>query len=188
MNLADFDERWFRFFNGWLVHPAWAMFFFLVALYGIVIFLLIAVYLWYTPRNQVTNWHHKKTVIQAGLTVLVVVLMENFFDVIVARPRPYAVYSNVTSFNVLVDNASFPSLHVAVTFGFATALYLMRYRKLAVICFLLGILIGVARIVAGVHYPTDILAGMIVGVLVGLFVHKEAWWLRQYLPGKETKE
>lgn len=181
------DEGLFRWFNGLLELPVWSTVFYYLALYGIALFLIMAVWLWYMPGDKKDDFRHKKTVVLAGLTVLLTLLAEQLFDLLIARPRPYIVYDNVVSFNVLQDAASFPSLHVAVTFGFATILWFMRYRWLSAISFILAFLIGISRVVTGVHYPTDIVAGAFLGVLAASVIWYEAAWLRQYLPTKQGK-
>jgi undecaprenyl-diphosphatase len=64
---------------------------------------------------------------------------------------------------------SFPSGHTATAFACATVLsaYAPRWR---VPFFVLAVLIGFSRIYNGLHYPTDVLAGAALGVLVGLLV------------------
>lgn len=176
------DEQLFFLLNGWLERPAWALFFYLVALYGILIFLLAAFYLWRAAPNTRAGWHNKKTVVLGGLAVLVSMISEQLLDLLIARPRPAVTFPEAVSLSVLQDAGSFPSLHVAVAFAFVTILYLMRYRKLAAVGFLLAALVGLSRIVTGVHYPSDIVAGVIVGVLSAFLVFRESAWLRQYLP------
>jgi undecaprenyl-diphosphatase len=68
---------------------------------------------------------------------------------------------------------SFPSGHTATSFACATILaaYVPRLR---VPFFLLAALIGLSRIYNGMHYPSDVLAGAILGVLVAFGVVR-AW-------------
>jgi len=70
-----------------------------------------------------------------------------------------------------VTQKSFPSDHTAVAFALAWLIYLWSPK--AGIWFLaLALLIGVARIIVGIHYPTDILAGMLLGIFFAWFIHK----------------
>lgn len=68
----------------------------------------------------------------------------------------------------------FASSHAANTFGIATLMWLMlkRYRPWIGLLFLWVLLVGYTRIYLGVHYPGDILAGFIVGLLAALI----SWW------------
>lgn len=80
------------------------------------------------------------------------------------RPRPFTAFSFQPLFN---DTAwSFPSGHAAFFFALATALYLYN-KKWGTLFFLAAGLITVSRVIAGVHYPSDILAGALIGVIVG---------------------
>lgn len=85
------------------------------------------------------------------------------------RPRPFMVYN----INHLVANGSysFPSGHAALFFAMAMAIYFYN-KKWSVWFFIAAALMGVARIIAGVHYPTDILGGAMIGIVVAYLILK----------------
>ncbi|MBR2320447.1 MAG: phosphatase PAP2 family protein [Clostridia bacterium] len=88
--------------------------------------------------------------------------MKNLF----ARTRPY----DVTEVQLLVaklHDFSFPSGHTLVSFEAATALW-FYHRKWGVAAFVLAALIGLSRLYLFVHYPTDVLAGAVLGIGIGL--------------------
>jgi len=64
---------------------------------------------------------------------------------------------------------SFPSGHTIFIFALATAVYFF-HKKLGYFLYFSGLLIGLARISGGVHYPSDILGGIILGSLTSLFI------------------
>ncbi len=66
---------------------------------------------------------------------------------------------------------SFPSEHMAVFTAIAVVMFLIN-KKAGFIFLIIAILIGLSRIVIGVHYPLDIVGGLFVGVLVGLLFIK----------------
>lgn len=79
------------------------------------------------------------------------------------RPRPF-VENNV---HLLVDEfnqASFPSGHASFFFALAAAVY-FHDKKTGTLFLLAAFLISLARVFAGVHWPLDIIAGAVVGVL-----------------------
>lgn len=86
---------------------------------------------------------------------------------VVARPRPFMTHD----LHVLIPSparaTSFPSDHTAASSAVAVALFLGGEAGWGAVAFLGAVLIGTARIVAGVHYPSDILGGLIVGVICG---------------------
>ncbi len=82
------------------------------------------------------------------------------------RPRPFTALPDVHQ--LLTDSAwSFPSGHATFFFALGTAIYL--YNKQWGIGFLLAAAcITVGRVIAGVHYPSDIIGGAILGALTAL--------------------
>lgn len=87
------------------------------------------------------------------------------------RPRPFLVYPARTLFT---DNTySFPSGHAAFFFAFAAAIYFYNKRWGAWF-FLAAILMAVSRVIAGVHYPSDIVGGAFIGIAVAYAVRRFA--------------
>ena len=83
------------------------------------------------------------------------------------RPRPFVTYQ---VHQLISENGwSFPSGHSAFFFAMATAIYLYN-KKWGVGFFLAAILMNISRIIAGVHYPSDILGGAIIGMAVAYIV------------------
>ena len=87
-----------------------------------------------------------------------------------ARPRPF----EATEANLLLEapgNASFPSGHAA--FYFAIAFFLFYRNKNAGALFFTGaLLMGLARVFVGIHWPLDILGGIFVAGVSALLVKK----------------
>ena len=86
------------------------------------------------------------------------------------RNRPYWILENLNTYGIDLSDYSFPSGHTAASFSVATVLSL-NYSSFALIFFFLAILIAISRIYLAVHYPTDVLAGIIIGVLCGVLVN-----------------
>lgn len=81
------------------------------------------------------------------------------------RPRPFVI--NPAAHTLLSENDwSFPSGHSAFFFAVAAALYCYN-KKWGIVFFIAAIVMNISRVVAGVHYPSDILGGMVVGTIVG---------------------
>ena len=73
--------------------------------------------------------------------------------------------------NYLIDKNdwSFPSGHSTFFFALAATVYFYN-KKWGWWFFLAAIIINISRVIAGVHYPSDILGGAIIGILVAYFV------------------
>ncbi|OJI09106.1 MAG: hypothetical protein COV08_02185 [Candidatus Vogelbacteria bacterium CG10_big_fil_rev_8_21_14_0_10_49_38] len=85
-------------------------------------------------------------------------------------PRPFEVLPNLEPLFVTGRGDAFPSGHAAF-FG-ALALALFWQNRLAGLGFLLGaILISIARILAGVHWPVDIIAGFVLALVISSLVY-----------------
>lgn len=84
------------------------------------------------------------------------------------RTRPF-VEQNIVPLVEHSSSSSFPSGHAAFFFAIGTVLYF--HNKKAGVVFLLGAtLMGIARLAAGLHWPSDIIGGAIIGILSGLVV------------------
>ena len=87
---------------------------------------------------------------------------------LVARPRPWDAMPGFESL-VTEKDFSFPSGHTTVAFAFALAVCLAaprRWMKITAAC--VAVLMGLSRLYVGVHFPTDVLAGAVIGSLCGL--------------------
>jgi undecaprenyl-diphosphatase len=81
------------------------------------------------------------------------------------RPRPFVTHQ-AFQYIYPMTKESFPSGHAAFFFGLASVVYF--FNKKAGWWFFAGaFLISIARIFAGIHYPLDILAGALIGILTG---------------------
>ena len=85
---------------------------------------------------------------------------------LVMRPRPFVTHSDLTALLAPGDRWSFPSGHALSSFAAATALWCF-HKKTGVLALVLAALIAFSRLYASVHYPTDVLAGMLIGIVLG---------------------
>ena len=86
------------------------------------------------------------------------------------RPRPFSALNSVPLFGA-DELTAFPSGHAAAFFALATALFFLK-TGLGKWFFILSFLMVIARVFAGVHWPSDILAGAVIGIISALFIRK----------------
>ena len=98
------------------------------------------------------------------------------FKNIVQRPRPFLTVSELELIVAPLSSFSFPSGHACSSFASATAIALGQ-RKYGGWAFLPATLIAFSRVYVGVHYPSDVLTGAVLGFLMSLLVY----WLSHRL-------
>ncbi len=95
---------------------------------------------------------------------------------LVPRDRPFTTYSYVEKLSSGGDS-SFPSGHTMEAFAMAAAISLLFARKKIIIpVYLWATLVAYSRIALGVHYPSDVLAGMVIGTFIGWVVPGVFGW------------
>lgn len=109
-------------------------------------------------------WRRPSIFVSVLVAVAVSDLLAEAGKLVVQRHRPFE-----TQIGPRSNAHSFPSGHTATSFAAATVLsvYAPRWR---VPFFLLATAIGLSRIYNGMHYPTDVLAGAVLGVLTALLL------------------
>lgn len=107
----------------------------------------------------------------SALALVASLCVTNFFlKNYVARVRPYEVVEGLTSLLGPVGEWSFPSGHASSGFAAAAAIYKSRPKRVGVPCIILAALLAWSRLYVGVHYPSDVIGGAIIGTLLGLIV------------------
>ncbi len=113
-----------------------------------------------------------KMVLQAIISaVLARFVIVNFIRCIWGRSRPFVENNVNLLLNYPSKEASFPSGHAAFYFAISTVVFLYN-KKAGILFYIASFLICLARIFVGIHWPSDILAGAIVGIFSSLIIHK----------------
>lgn len=95
------------------------------------------------------------------------VLLKN----IVARTRPYEVLQSLTPLIEAQKDYSFPSGHTGSSFASAVVLFCGLPKRYGIPAVVLAALIGFSRLYVGVHYPTDVLCGALIGTGIALLIY-----------------
>lgn len=82
------------------------------------------------------------------------------------RPRPFVTFSEIIPLIDKPGSFSFPSGHTSTSFAAAFAvLFMEKKRRYAIPAMIIAAMIGFSRMYVGVHYPGDILGGIVIGIL-----------------------
>lgn len=121
----------------------------------------------------------KKQAVFIGETFLVNAFITVALKQTVKRARPYETYPDIDQ-AIATSGYSFPSGHTSLAFATATA-WSMAYPKWYVVApsFAWATAVGYSRMHLGVHYPTDVLAGAIVGSGSAFITYKANKWLNK---------
>lgn len=102
--------------------------------------------------------------------ILAKFIIVNSFRALYFRPRPFMALHFQPLFNH-ASESSFPSGHAATFFALAVGVYFYN-KKLGLFLFSAAFFMGIARILGGVHWPSDIAAGAFVGILTAYTVNR----------------
>ncbi len=140
--------------------------------YGFIWIILGIVFIVFISRSDV------------GITVLFTVVFAGILVGFILQPlfahvRPYDAGIGVSAvMGVSRTGYSFPSFHATVSFAAATVIAMIAGRRWGTWAFVGAVLISLSRVYLGVEWPSDIIIGALVGVLIGVV---SAWVYNQFL-------
>lgn len=113
----------------------------------------------------------RKTGVLMTLSLLLNTLVNNvILKNVVARTRPYEVVEGLHRIIEAQSDYSFPSGHTGCSFAAAVVIFIMCPRRIGVPALVLAVGISLSRLYVGVHFPTDVIGGAIIGTAAALFV------------------
>lgn len=137
------------------------------ALDGQIIFLAVLAAL-FLARGKYRSRNGRHGVVAAGLSATLALLVAQTIASAWDRPRPYEAFPDDAQLLLSPSpDPSFPSDHASAAFAIAVAIGL-RHRKAGLLALGLAVLVSVARVALGTHYPSDVLGGALVGALAAL--------------------
>jgi len=118
----------------------------------------------------------KEQAIDLVILIVIVSVLVELVKLVVGRERPFDVLTEVNGVSFggfsKASDPSFPSAHAARAFAVAVLLTYGRPRGQASVAVGVAAMIGISRIYLGVHWPSDVLAGALLGVGVAFLVVK----------------
>ena len=132
-----------------------------------IFWILLCMVLLILPKTRKSG-----AILMAALLVDLVIC-NGILKPLVHRIRPFDVKTGIELLVKRPTDYSFPSGHTAASVASVMALYLAGEKKIWVPALVLAVLIAFSRLYLYVHYPTDVLGGMIIGIAAGAI----GYWL-----------
>jgi membrane-associated phospholipid phosphatase len=105
-----------------------------------------------------------------AIVLILVLLVSQGLKNVIDRDRPFDTYPFIEKLSSGGDS-SFPSGHTLEAFAVAAAFSLLfRKKKVIIPVYTWAICVAYSRMALGVHYPSDVVAGMLIGTFIGWFV------------------
>ncbi|WNN45797.1 MULTISPECIES: undecaprenyl-diphosphate phosphatase [Winslowiella] len=134
-------------------------------LIAIVPLLIVALWLW-GPKDRVTS--QRELVLKTGIALIYALAISWCLGSLFPHPRPFTL--NIGhQFLEHAPDYSYPSDHGTTIFTFALSFLFWHRRWSGAILMLAGVLIAWSRVFLGVHWPMDMIGGLLVGMLGCLF-------------------
>ena len=177
--MNSFDLFTYHLLNHWAGHHLLidAVMSFL-AQYSLEMYAVLFLVAWFIlPKHDAERRHALVVMGFSGILAL-------GFNVVIAhiwfRPRPLVSLAKGTYTQLIPHalDASFPSDHTSGSFAFAAASWKRVDYWISHLFTFLAIFVAIARVYTGVHWPTDVLAGIIIGIVSSRIVWVLNSWLK----------
>lgn len=140
-----------------------------------LIFLMLILVFILTLKGKIAE---RKAFILFLISFPILVLVIKFIHLFFFEPRPFVANDIFPLINHTQGDASFPSRHTSIAFIMALP-YLYYKSKWAPVLLFLATWVGISRIYVGVHYPLDILGGILTAILSLIISKQIIYFLRK---------
>lgn len=154
MGPSYLDRSWKSFWEQLSARGVW---FYLIVMVGLLLVI--------DGKHRVFIWF---------LPVVVAFILTLFLQRLIRRPRPKA---TKTTYGLLFHTYSMPSAHASVSFSFATSLsyaFILSGDPLTglfvALFYIIALFIALSRVVVGVHYASDVIAGALFGTILTMLL------------------
>ena len=132
--------------------------------------------IWFMYAGLIVLWFvdgriKKEQVVHALGASLIALLIANILKQVFHTVRPFMVEGIAPLTLTIPSDAAFPSSHTAMAFALSITIWL-HDRRVGWIYLIWALFVGLARILANVHYPIDIWGGAILGIVIAFGLEK----------------
>jgi membrane-associated phospholipid phosphatase len=161
-----------------LINEKWSVnfldpFFAAVTIYGREYFWIPVVLLMWILGSAFNNEKAKKGAVMLIIVFIAIIIIGLSLKAVYYRPRPFLnpLLSSIDHVLVPKDfDSSFPSGHALIVAGGAAAAFLFLRKRYSIPLVIEAALVSYSRVYVGVHYPTDVIAGVILGVAISFII------------------
>lgn len=161
-----------------LINEKWSVsfldpFFAGVAIYGREYFWIPVVLLMWVLGSAFNNEKAKKGAVMLVIVFIAIIIIGLSLKAVYYRPRPFLnpLLSSIDHVLVPKDlDSSFPSGHALIVAGGAAVSFLFLRKRYSIPLVIEAALVSYSRVYVGVHYPTDVIAGVILGVAISFII------------------
>lgn len=159
--LESLDQSFFVFINQDITNRFFDAVFPALRELTYVVWLMVIIFFWFKKERRL------------ALVLTLGIIAGAFFTYplkfIIARARPYEQMDSTRLLTPLEADPSFPSAHAEMSFLASTVV--SRYHpEYAKYLYAFSIIVALSRVYVGVHYPADVIGGLIIGILLGQLV------------------
>lgn len=138
----------------------------LAAKYMLLIFVIALIYVWIKKGNE-----NKDIALYSVYAAILGLIINYVIGLLYYHPRPFMLHAGTLLFPYSADS-SFPSDHTTIMLSIALMMiYFKETRKIGVLLAILGLIGGLSRVFAGVHFPLDIIGSVGISIIVSLIIY-----------------
>jgi undecaprenyl-diphosphatase len=130
--------------------------------------------LWFAGRDDAERTEFQRTVLRALLAMALASVTLKLINEVYLRPRPFAFDDAVRLLFYHPSDSTMPSNAATVCCALSIAVWLW-HKRLGVVMLVLASGMTLARVIGGVHYPADVIAGAWLGGVWAWLVHRATW-------------
>ena len=108
-----------------------------------------------------------KDIILVFSSAVIAYIGEYFLKSLMPSPRPFLYFENIKPLFLHGGMDSFPSGHAMFFGALAMSLYFVN-KKMGYLYFVVALIVGLARVASGIHFPVDIFFGYIFGIIIAV--------------------